>query len=75
MRFDARIKPTRKSTHSKRGVLLTLSVILLLGFAIYHASTFFNIKALMDKPVKGVVIKTISLPQADPLSKKVMFNF
>jgi len=70
MGFDARIKPARKSAQSKNGVLFILLLVLLLGFAIYHASRFFDIKALLDKPTKGVIVKTIPLPNAEPLSKK-----
>lgn len=70
MGFDVRIKPARQSTHRKRGVLLMFSIILLLGLAIYHASTFFEVKTLLDKPAKEVVVKTLPLPEAEPLSKK-----
>lgn len=70
MGFDARIKPARQSTHRKKGVLFIFCAILLLGLAIYQASTFFEVKTLLDKPAKEVVVKTLPLPDADPLSKK-----
>ena len=68
MKFDARIKPTQKSTWHKKGIVLLLS--LLLGFAIYYASTSPDIKELLSQSAKGVVVKTIPLPAAEPLSKK-----
>lgn len=69
MKFDTKIKPSRRST-KKKWFPIILSLGLFLGGTVFYTGTSFPVQALLYEPAKGVVVKAIDLPTPNPLSKK-----